>query len=99
MDPLATQIQNRFQADGLPKVYVPKDFLDLGTREAVDQALTRLVRAERLARLGGGLYSLPQQNRRVAIPIVPDPDEIADALARQTGARIAPSGATAANRL
>ena len=36
---------------------------------------------------------------RLGVPVTPDTDEIASALARQTGTRIAPSGATAANRL
>jgi hypothetical protein len=38
-------------------------------------------------------------NERLGIPIGPDPDEIVDALGRQTGSRVLPSGAVAANRL
>ena len=38
-------------------------------------------------------------NERLGIPIGPDPDEIAAALGRQTGRRVLPSGAAAANRL
>jgi hypothetical protein len=73
--------------------------LDLGSREAVDQALSRLAKAYTIQRLGRGLYCFPQVNKRLGISIPPDVDEIADALGRQTGSRIAPSGATAANRL
>ena len=46
----------------------------------------------------GGLYRYPRINKRLGIAIGPDPDEIAESC-RQTGSRIVPSGATAANRL
>jgi hypothetical protein len=80
-------------------VVTPKDFADIGQRAAVDQALSRLARAATVRRLGRGLYYYPKMNRRLGIAIPPDVDEIAAALARQTGSRVAPSGATAANRL
>jgi len=92
-------IVDRLRRQGRGKVFTPKDFLDIGSREAVDQALSRLVKADTIQRLGRGLYYYPKINKRLGIAIPPDVDEIADALARQTGSRIAPSGATAANRL
>jgi len=91
-------IVDRIRRQGRGKVFTPKDFLDIGSREAVDQALSRLVRAETVQRLGRGLYCYPRINQRLRIAVLPDVDEIADALARQTGSRIVPSGATAANR-
>jgi hypothetical protein len=93
------QILDRIRAAERCKVFISKDFLDLGSREAVDQALSRLARAGEIQRLGRGLYYFPQVNPRLGIPLSPEADEIADALARQTGSRIAPSGAVAANRL
>jgi hypothetical protein len=92
-------IVDRLRRQGRGKVFTPKDFLDVGGREAVDQALSRLARTETVQRLGRGLYFYPKTNKRLGIAVPPDVDEIADALARQTGSRIAPSGATAANRL
>jgi hypothetical protein len=89
----------RIRQKGRGKVFTPKDFLNLGSRDAVDQALSRLVKEGSVQRLGRGLYHYPRTNRRLGIPIAPDVDEIADALARQTGSRVAPSGAMAANRL
>src|SRR6266849_1211208 len=93
------KIVDRLRRQGRGKVFTPKDFLDLGRREAVDQALSRLAKAETVQRLGRGLYYYPKINKRLGIAIPPDVDEFADALARQTGSRIVPSGATAANRL
>lgn len=93
------QILDRIRTAGRGKMFTSKDFLDLGSREAIDQDLSRLARAGEIERLGRGLYHFPQLNERLGIPITPDTDEIAEALARQTGSRIAPSGAMAANRL
>jgi hypothetical protein len=93
------KIVDRLRRQGRGKVFTPKDFLDIGSREAVDQALSRLAKAETVQRLRRGLYCYPRINERLGIAIPPDVDEIADALARQTGSRIVPSGATAANRL
>ncbi len=93
------KIVERLRRQGQGKVFTPKDFLDLGSRESVDQALSRLAKAVTVQRLGRGLYCYPKINKRLGIIIPPDVDEIASALARQTGSRIAPSGAMAANRL
>ncbi|SIO57346.1 Transcriptional regulator, AbiEi antitoxin, Type IV TA system [Singulisphaera sp. GP187] len=93
------RIVDRLRRQGRSKVFTPKDFLDIGSRESVDQALSRLAKTETLQRLGRGLYYYPRINKRLGIVVPPDVDEIAGALARQTGSRIAPSGATAANRL
>ncbi len=92
-------ILDRIRKQGRGKVFIPKDFLDLGSRDAADQSLSRLVKSGDIVRLGRGLYHYPQMNERLAIPLAPDLDEIADALARQTGSRVVPSGAVAANRL
>ncbi|MDI9442707.1 MAG: DUF6088 family protein [Planctomycetota bacterium] len=93
------EILDRIRKHGRGKVFIPKDFLDLGSRDAADQSLSRLVKSGDILRLGRGLYQDPQMNERVGIPLGPDLDEIADALARQTGSRVVPSGAVAANRL
>lgn len=93
------KILARVHRYGRGKVFTPKDFLDLATRDAADQALSRLVRAEEIERLGRGLYHYPRMNERLGIPVAADVDEIAEALGRQTGSRVAPSGAVAANRL
>jgi hypothetical protein len=99
MSDIQGQICRRIRNGRPGKVFTPKDFLDLGSREAVDKALSRIATAGQVRRLGRGLYHVPRKNPRLGIDVGPDADDIADALARQTGAHIAPSGATAANRL
>jgi hypothetical protein len=98
MQPVQLSVLDRIRAKGRGKVFASKDFLDLGSRDAVDQALSRLARAGELRRLGRGLYHYPRTNPRIGLELPPDPDEIAFALARRTGTRVAPSGALAANR-
>ena len=56
---IANRIMQRVSAhDSGTWVCTPKDFLDLGSRAAVDQALSRLVKAGRLRRVGHGLYDI-----------------------------------------
>jgi len=99
MSTIQDAVLDRIRSQGRGKVFIPKDFLDLGSRDAADQSLSRLVKSGDILRLGRGLYHYPQMNERLGIPLGPDLDEIADALARQTGSRGVPSGAVAANRL
>jgi hypothetical protein len=75
------------------------DFLDLGSRTAVDQALSRLVQRGHLRRVGRGLYALSLISRLTGTEITPPPDTVARSLARKLGLRILPSPAYAANLL
>ncbi len=93
------QILQRIRKQGQGKVFIPKDFLDLGSRDAADQALSRLVKSGDVQRLGRGLYHYPAVTEWLKTPLVADLDDIADAIGRQTGSQVVPSGAVAANRL
>lgn len=87
------------QSKGRGKVHVAKDFLEVGGRAAVDQALGRLAEAGTLRRLARGLYHYPRTNERLGVELGADDEEVAQALARRVGARAVPSGAVAANVL
>ena len=80
-------------------VCTPKDFLDLGSREAVDQTLSRLVKAGRLRRVGHGLYDRPRISKLLMRPAPVDMDSAVAAVARRDGVRIMPDGLAAANQL
>ena len=52
---LKAMIQNRMGASPPRTVWTPTDFLDLGSRDAVDKTLQRLVAADELRRIDRGL--------------------------------------------
>jgi hypothetical protein len=87
-------------SDQLPtRVWTAADFLDLGTRDAVDKVLQRLVTAKRLRRIDRGLYDKPRQNSLTKQSSPPDPREVIDAVARRDQIRVLVDGMTAANDL
>jgi hypothetical protein len=74
-----------------------KSLLHLGTRAAVDQALSRLVKRGQLMRAGRGLYVRPVETRFGQRP--PSVARMVEAIAGAKGEIIASHGATAANAL
>jgi hypothetical protein len=98
MQTVASKILYRIRGKGRGSVYVTRDFLDLGTRAAVDQALSRLVQRGYLRRLDQGVYDFPKMHPRMGA-LSPDPVAVAKAVARKAGSRIQVSGAQAANAL
>ena len=100
MTGIADKIMQRVSVHDSGKwVCTPKDFLDLGSREAVDQALSRLVKAGRLRRVGHGLYDMPRISNVLNRPAPVNLDAAIAALTRRDGVRIMPDGLVAANHL
>jgi hypothetical protein len=75
----------------------PGALLHLGSRAAVDQALSRLVRAEQLLRIFRGVYMRPIETRFGLR--TPDIDEAIVSLSALWGETIVPCGGAAANVL
>ncbi|MGV1767544.1 type IV toxin-antitoxin system AbiEi family antitoxin domain-containing protein (plasmid) [Agrobacterium tumefaciens] len=88
----------RARAGGRGGVFTPSDFLDVAARSAVDQALSRLAKSGKLRRLTRGLYDFPKVHPQLG-PLSPTPDDVAQALARETGSQVQIAGARAANAL
>jgi hypothetical protein len=80
-------------------VWTPRDFLDLGGRDAVDKVLQRLTANDDLRRIDRGLYDKPDFNRLTGQLAAPDPASIIDAIARRDQIRVLVDGMTAANDL
>lgn len=83
------------QPEGTP--VLAKAMLHLGSRGAIDQALSRLVRRGALLRAGRGVYVLPIVSRFGNR--APSAENTVEGLAAACGERIANSGAMAANVL
>ena len=79
-------------------VFTPIHFLDLGSRAAVDQSLTRLAKDGTVRRLARGLYDYPQKHSTLG-DLPANYERIAQALAGRDNLKIQPSGAYAANLL
>lgn len=96
---LKTALLHRVKADLPRKVWTPADFLDLGSRDAVDKALQRLTKHGTLRRVDRGLYDQPGFNVLTQKPNPPDPRSVIEAVGRRDQVRILVDGITAANDL
>lgn len=92
------KLRGQVDKRGRGAVFVTREFLELGSRAAVDEALSRLAKEGVIRRLGRGLYDYPRLHPALG-PVPADPDLVAAALARKTGSRIQNAGARAANAL
>ncbi|WP_341024244.1 DUF6088 family protein [Brevundimonas diminuta] len=97
MQVLAEQIMERVRAlpEGAP--VAAKGLLHLGSRAAVDQALSRLVRRGRLVRAGRGVYMRPLESRFGSR--APSVETVVRAVSEQRGEVVASNGVAAANAL
>jgi hypothetical protein len=96
---LKTLILNRI-ADGDPGgVWTAADFFDLGTRDAIDKVLQRLVKNSQLRRIDWGLYDAPRYNSLTQQSSPPDPRQVVEAVSRRDQIRVLVDGMTAANDL
>lgn len=93
-----SQISEVIHARGCGSVFVPADFLDLGSREAIDVVLHRLVRKGSIRRLARGVYDLPEKHPVLGL-LQPSPEKVAAAVAGRDCTRLQPTGAYAANLL
>lgn len=95
---IEAKILDRIGGHEVGWVFTPADFLDLGSRAGIDQALSRSARAGAIRKLARGLYDHPRRHPRLG-PLAPSTDDVAKALEGREGSRLQPSGAHAANLL
>ena len=93
--PASILLHAQFLSEG--GVLSPKEFLHLGGRAAVDQALSRLTKEGKLLRVSRGTYVAPVSSRFGTR--APAPEKVVEALAAQSGEVVTPHGASAANAL
>ena len=93
-----SQVLAAISGRGNGSVFVPADFLDLGSREAIDIVLHRLTRKGTIRRLARGVYDLPKEHP-VLGPLTPSAEAVAQALAGRDHTHLQPAGAYAANAL
>jgi hypothetical protein len=97
---IADRIMSQVRVRGRGKwVFTPKDFLDLGSRAAIDRALSRLVLAGKLRRIGRGLYDFPRQSKILQGAAPASLDATVQAISRRDQIRVMPNGIVFANDL
>ena len=97
-NPVDQAMLARIKKRGQGWIFSAPDFLDLGSRPAVDKALSRMAKANTIRRVARGLYDIPQHHPILGI-LSPNADNVAKALAGKSGTRLQPTGACAANLL
>ena len=95
---IEAQIVAAIHSRGRGSVFVPTDFLDIGSRRAVDVTLHRLTRQGAILRLARGVYDFPKEHRILG-PLTPSAEAVARALAGRDRTRLQQAGAYAANTL
>lgn len=95
---IEAKVLSRINAAGTSSVFTARHFLDLGSRDAVDQALSRHCRAGTLRKVARGLYEVPKSHPKLG-QLATSSDAIAEALKGRDAIRLQPSGAYAANIL
>jgi hypothetical protein len=91
-------IRNRINEIGLGEPFTSSQFNALGTRAAVDQTLSRLVKQGEIARISRGVFVRPKTSRYVG-EVMPEPSKVAQAIANAHGETIQVQGAEAARLL
>jgi len=91
-------IASRIYGHGRGSVFTPTEFLDLGSRRAVDLSLHRLAKLGTIRRIARGLYHYPETHPLLG-EVAPSIEAVSKALAAHAQVKLQPSGAYAANLL
>ena len=94
---VSEQVRQRIKRLPLGKPFTSRQFLESGSRAAVDQALSRLVSAGEISRVRRGMFVKPGRNR-YAGEILPGPEVVAETLANVFGSKLQIHGAEALRR-
>jgi len=98
MQTIDAKLKSRIYGSGRGSAFTPNDFLDIGGRDAVDKALSRLAAKKTIRRLARGLYEYPREHPELGM-LSPDIEKVAKALAGKDRIRLQPAGAYATNLL
>ena len=96
MDTIESDILKRLAKKGRGRIFFAQDFYDLWPESSVRFSLSNLAVDGQIARLARGVFCYPRLSEHGMKMILPDTDEIAKAVAKQTHVRIVPYGDQAA---
>lgn len=96
---VAEAISHRVKRMKRGKPFVRAVFVEVGSRAAVDKALSRLVRSGCLERVARGVYMRPKLSKYTSKLVKPSPLAIMNVLSKANGETIQMHGAEALRRL
>lgn len=94
----AEAIRNRINTIQVGEPFTSAQFIPLGTRASVDQALSRLVKHREIKRISRGVFVRPKTSRYV-VEVMPEPLQVVKAIASAHGETVQVHGAEAARLL
>lgn len=92
------KILKRIKAIPKGQLFLPVDFIDLGSSEAIRVSLFRLEKEATIMRVAQGIYVRPKQSRLIG-PLTPSAEDVAKAIAKRDRIRTLPTGSYALNIL
>ncbi len=100
MNSAAQKIENSIENFGRGKIFFADDFVSIGSSENIRQTLGRFTKSEKIVRVANGIYCYPEVDDKLGLGVLlPSFDQIANAIAERSHARIVPTGDYALNVL
>ncbi|NLN93251.1 MAG: hypothetical protein GX130_08110 [Candidatus Hydrogenedens sp.] len=98
MNSTTAKIMKHINSRPIGEPFSSLECMEMGSRAAVDQALSRMTKAGHLSRVARGVYVRPKISAHVG-EVPPEAFKVAETIAKQMGNRIQVSGAEAARRM
>ena len=100
MNSAAQKIGSSIENIGRGKIFFADDFVNMGSAENIRQTLGRFTKNEKIVRVANGIYCYPEVDDKLGLGVLmPTFDQIANAIAERSHARIVPTGDYAVNVL
>ena len=93
------KIRERIAESAEGTVFTTADFTDIAEKNTIRQNMLRLINEGVIRRIMNGVYEKPHFSKLLGEYVAPDPNAVAEAIARSYRWTIAPSGNTALNML
>ena len=98
MTSVEDKILQHIEAFPKGELFLPSDFSELGSSEAVRLSLFRLEKEGVITRVARGIYVRPRESRLIG-KLTPTAEEVAEAIAKRDKIRTTPTGSYALNAL
>jgi ribosomal protein S19E (S16A) len=98
MTSIEDKILQHIEAFPKGELFLPSDFIELGSSEAVRLSLFRLEKEGVITRVAQGIYVRPRESSLIR-KLTPTAEEVAEAIAKRDKIRTTPTGSYALNAL